>query len=272
MRVLGRVQQLGRQYIGRRRRSRSVQLLHRLAAFVESAYVNEGSDFAANGERTLLRKLAQQDFRNVVDVGANYGDWTAEALECWPNATVHAFEVAPITFSHLEQRFEAMHRTPRVRLNCLGLSEKAGKQAMFYFPEHPDLTCDLPRHDQHTRQAFDADFVTGDNYCDASSITDIDFLKIDVEGAEHKVLKGFGKRLKSRKVHCVQFEYGAFSTQTRFLLADYYSMLAEGYWIGKIYPTYVAFGDYQWVMEDFRFANYLAISKLRTDLRRCVEG
>ena len=76
--------------------------------------------------------------------------------------------------------------------------------------------------------------------------------EIDVEGSEFRVLKGFSGRLSAQKIHCVQFEYGAFATQARFLLGDQYSMLAESYWIGKIFPRYVNFRDYDWTMEDFR--------------------
>ena len=71
-------------------------------------------------------------------------------------------------------------------------------------------------------------------------------------------------------VQCLQFEYGAFSTQTRFLLGDYYALLSENYWIGKIYPAYVDFRPYDWTMEDFRFANYCGVSKLRPDLRNVL--
>jgi hypothetical protein len=84
------------------------------------------------------------------------------------------------------------------------------------------------------------------------------------------VLKGLSSRLREAKIHCLQFEYGAFSTQTRFLLADYYSLLSEQYWIGKIYPTYVEFREYEWTMEDFRFANYCCVSKARPDLRELL--
>jgi hypothetical protein len=98
-------------------------------------------------------------------------------------------------------------------------------------------------------------------------IAAIDFLKIDVEGAEARVLNGFSRRLASQDVHCVQFEYGAFSVQTKVLLGDYYAMLADSYWIGKIYPNYVEFKEYDWTMEDFRFSNYCCVSRLRSDLR-----
>lgn len=261
------VKTLGRRLIGTHRRSAGVRALHQLASFVESAYWNEGSSFHANGERQLLDRLRAADFRTAFDVGANSGDWLIACLAAWPRCGVHAFEVAPITFQRLERRMAESSCQDRATLNGCGLSDTAGRQTMFYFPEHPELTCELPRHEALRSVPVEAQLLTGDEYAASHAIDAIGFLKIDVEGAEHRVLKGFGGYLAARRIHCLQFEYGAFSTQTRFLLGDYYALLSGNYWIGKIYPAYVDFRDYDWTMEDFRFANYCGVSKLRPDLR-----
>jgi hypothetical protein len=68
-------------------------------------------------------------------------------------------------------------------------------------------------------------------------------------------------------VSCIQFEYGAFSIETRVLLADYYKLLADRYWIGKLFPTHVEFADYHWMMETFRFANFVCVDRSRSDLK-----
>lgn len=66
------------------------------------------------------------------------------------------------------------------------------------------------------------------------------------------------------------FEYCPFAIQTKKLLTDFYSLLADKYWIEKIYPNYVEFRDYQWQMEVFEFANYCAVSRSRPDLREML--
>jgi hypothetical protein len=114
---------------------------------------------------------------------------------------------------------------------------------------------------------FEARLITGDAWCDAHGIGEIDFLKIDVEGAEFRVIDGFSRRIAAGKIHCIQFEYGPFSIQTRFLLRDYYALLAEHYWIGKVYPNYVDFSDYHWQLETLRFCNYCCVLRTRPDLR-----
>ena len=267
---LGRIQNGARRWIGKHRQSGLVTTVHRLAKFFDSAYENEGSSFEHNGERAMLKRLRAANFQIAMDVGANFGDWSLSCMELWPRVQVHAFEVAPVTFETLKgqtQNFGA----DRLILNCAGLGEQDGTLPMYYYPNHPELTCESPRHSA-AQEIFDASIITGNRYAAERGIREIDFLKIDVEGSEYRVLRGFSELLANQKIHCIQFEYGAFSIQTRFMLSDYYSMLGEHYWIGKIYPTYVGFADYDWLREDFKFANFCCVSRQRRDLRDLLGG
>jgi FkbM family methyltransferase len=266
----GRIAKMLREYIGANRRSSVVRGMHGLASFIESAYGNEGMEGESIGEDRVIERLAPAGFQVAFDIGANCGDWTLEALKFWPQVFVHAFEVAPQTFKALSQRMTGSADASRARLNGFGLSDVSGTYEMFYFPDHPQLTCDRPRHEHHQAVRFEAQLKTADAYAAENGIDAIDFVKIDVEGAEHRVLKGLERLLAERRIQCVQFEYGAFSLQTRVLLGDYYALLQENYWIGKIHPAGVEFGEYDWTMENFRFANFCCLSKARPDLRDLI--
>jgi FkbM family methyltransferase len=260
-----------RRLIARNRGHASVRALHRLATFIDGCYENDEWDMCANGETTLIERLAPARFRTVFDVGAHVGDWSIEALGAWPDARVHAFEVAPPTFERLKRRIDEAGLSARSTLVCKGLGDVTATRNMYYFPDHPNLTCDLPRHEYESRP-FCAEMIDGDGYVRQQGLERIDFLKIDVEGAEHLVLKGLAETLDAGNVDCIQFEYGAFSIQTRVLLADYYERLAPRYSIGKIYPRSVEFRDYHWTMESFRFSNFLCVSRGRPDLKALAEG
>ena len=261
----------GRRLLARNRDTASVRALHRVATFIERSYDNDEWDMCVNGETALMRRLAAARLSTVFDVGAHVGDWSAEALRAWPDAHVHAFEVAPQTFERLTQRIDAAGLTGRATLVCAGLGDTTADRDMYYFPDHPNLTCDVPRH-AFASQPFRATLLEGDAYVDNHAIANVDFLKIDVEGAEHRVLKGLSRTIAAGRVQCIQFEYGAFSIDTRVLLADYYGMLASRYWIGKIFPGRVEFRDYDWTMESFRFSNFLCVSRRRPDVKALAEG
>jgi FkbM family methyltransferase len=261
----------GRRLIARNRGRTPFRALHQIATFIDESYENEEWDMCVNGEAALVRRLAPAGFTTIVDVGAHVGDWSIEALKAWPAAHAHAFEVAPPTFERLSRHAVESGMAARMTLNACGLGAESAARDMYYFPDHPQLTCDLPRH-SHQSVPFRATFTRGDAYVRDHQLDTIDFLKIDVEGAEHLVLEGFAESLRARRIQCLQFEYGAFSIQTRVLLADYYERLGPLYAIGKIYPGGVEFADYDWTMENFRFSNYLCVLRDRPDLQALARG
>ncbi len=109
--------------------------------------------------------------------------------------------------------------------------------------------------------------MTGDSYMKKYGIEHIDFLKVDVEGAESRVLKGFKSALLNKKIDIIQFEYNEYAIVSRFLLIDFYNLLVpHGYKIGKIYTDYVDIRDYDLSHERFVAPNYLAVREDRADL------
>lgn len=258
-------------YIARHRRSASVRHLHRLASWFDRAWHNENTDGDRNGEYRVLRRLAPAGFSLAVDAGANVGEWSQTALALWPSCRVHAFEIAPRTCEVLRTRMGTAHGD-RFTAHRVGLYDAPGTTTMYYFPDDPRLTADMPRHPDRAVTTFEGRLTTLDAFAAEHGIDHVGYLKIDVEGAEHRVLAGARDLLRRRAISCIQFEYGAFSIQTRFLLHDYFHLLSDAYEIGKIYPDHVAFGAYDWRMEDFRFSNYLCILRGRQDLIDLVRG
>lgn len=265
--MLGRIKSKAFSALSNRRDSGVVRSLHKFSQFVDRAYRNEGSEFSVNGERRLLERLRGQHFKTALDVGANVGAWSQAALDLWSECTVHAFEVAPETARSFEAKLRVHPRSGSLHIHPIGLSDKSGSMEMYYFPDDPELTCAAPRHEGKVAVPFTAQVTTIAEFCRSENVEQIDFLKIDVEGAEYKVLMGARDMIEAQKISCIQFEYGAFSTESRFLLKDYFEMLGGIYHLGKIYPQYVDFTEYSWEMEDFRFCNYVAVLRARPGLR-----
>lgn len=252
--------------ISTNRASLPVKMLHKAFSFVDAAYNNKGSDFFLNGEANLMQRLAQADLRTVFDVGANAGHWSEAALRFWPNCHIHAFEIAPPTADRYRACLANEIEKGRVSFNDFGMSDEFAEIEMFYYPGNDELTSHRRRHAEHHAERFIGKVSTLNQYCQTNSIDRIDFLKIDIEGHEFKVMRGGSDLLNRHDISCIQFEYGAFSTESRFFVKDYYEMLND-YWIGKIFPDGVHFSDYDWTMENFQFCNYVAVQKTRPELR-----
>lgn len=243
-------------------RSRLSRRIDKLLVYLHKEHENLNYDFYRNGEYAVLRKLANiQGFSTILDVGANRGDWSFIASELFPQATIHSFEIVPQTFSDLVEN--CGHRE-NIACHNIGLSDIEGTTTVFYSPDKSGLATCVPgfseRFHKYEPQKVEAKVSTGDIFCADKRIETIDFLKIDVEGYDHRVLKGFEGMLKRGQIKIIQFEYGYISIETHFLLKDFYDYLeAFEMRIGKIYPSYVDLGEYRYSDENFYGPNYLAV-------------
>ncbi|MEL7197435.1 MAG: FkbM family methyltransferase [Pseudomonadota bacterium] len=266
MGILGKAKRGVFRTIAVNRSALPVRALHKAAMFIDDAVNNRGSEFQENGEAEVLKRLSPAGLKTIFDVGANVGEYSKAALAAFPNATIHAFEVAPETAQELADNLAPDIASDQVKLMRYGLSDEPGELDMYYYPENNQLTSYSKRHPEYKSVKFTADISTLDTYCEDAGIEAIDFLKIDIEGHEFKVIQGGANLFAKGGVAALQFEFGAFNTGSKFIVRDYYNLLSD-YWIGKVFPRNVDFRKYSWTMEEFSFCNYVAVHKSRPDLR-----
>jgi FkbM family methyltransferase len=241
-----------------------------LAAFCQqfaNVYKGWNYNIEANGERWLLRQLAAFQPAVVFDVGANEGDWLAAVLQELPTARVHAFEIVEATSAKLLQR---MKDEPRAVINRFGLSDQAGTITVRAFTGSSTLASSVAYPHGEYREVM-CPVRAGDEYLREQGIECIDFLKLDVEGAERPVLQGLSQTLDAGQIDVIQFEYGKVVILTHFLLKDFYDLLeGKGYALGKLYPDHVDFRAYKLEDEDFLGPNYVAVRRARADIIRAL--
>lgn len=252
--------------IARQRTSMS-RALANLSINYLAAYENTSWDMESNGEAELLRRVAMTSPRAIFDVGANRGDWSREALLACSAATVHAFEISPPTARALDERFAG---EARIVINQLGLSDSEREVVIAHFRGHDDNTrilAPLQALPDDADPLF-AKISTGDAYCRSNGIRAVDFLKIDVEGHEYQVLKGFEAMLSAQNICMVQFEQmHDFMLRASHCLEDIYNLLGRhGYRLGRLFPRGVVEQPYSKSLERLSFATYVAIAHDKRDL------
>ena len=251
-------------FISQYRRTLLIRILAGCCARFLDCYENVNYDPHTNGELFVLKAMANQRFSCIFDVGANIGKWALMAHGIFPKAKIHCFEVIKPTCEQLRHRTKGI---PNIIINDHGLSDKNEEVALKYFPRASALATmfDYPYNLEHIMMS--GHVITGDSYVEEQGIEHINFLKIDVEGAENRVLYGLAGTISGGKVDVIQFEYGKVNILTKFLLRDFHRFFAaRGFEVGKIYPNYVQFRNYDLSREDFRGPNYLAVRKERRDL------
>jgi len=142
------------------------------------------------------------------DIGANIGYYSlvASAIRKTKIA-VYAFEPMPSAFNYLVKNIEINSFT-NIKPQKLALSDQKGF-AKFYlisnekFKEFPQLTGDGGLSQTHsgerTKNSFDVEIDTLDNFAKANLKSKIDLIKLDTEANEHKVLAGAKEVLSSHR-------------------------------------------------------------------------
>jgi FkbM family methyltransferase len=257
-------------FIARHRRNRPISKIAGLCQRYLAWYGNLSYDMRTNGETFVVQTLSTFQPRVLFDVGANVGEWSVAAKRCCPSADIHSFEIAQPTFAQLAANTRHL---PGLHCQNVGLSDAIGPIRIRHYSTFPALTTATDYPHPLTFNELDAQVITGDSYADRKGIGHIDLLKIDVEGMEQRVLNGFQKMFALAAIDLVQFEYGRVSIINRFLLRDAYSFFrARGYVVGKIFPNYVDFRDYQMSDEDFMGPNYLACREEMAEYLKCFSA
>lgn len=128
----------------------------------------------------------------VIDVGAHIGLYTLRAArDVGAKGKVIAVEPDPQSFLILKENIATNHLENVIVVNA-ALSDTSG-QKPFYAATDPSLSGFQLQPEARIREVKNIRTMTLDELLQGSGVTRVDWMKIDVEGAELKVLEG-GKR------------------------------------------------------------------------------
>lgn len=202
----------------------------------------EGSlDIAVNGEAMLQAMLARRSASEgrpltVVDVGANYGQWSLSLLDAVaraqaPRPTLLLFEPVPAIREALAAKL--VDADAAWSIEHIALSDAPGSGTM--------LVQDVAAGTHHLAAA---DFSYGgvelpvviDTLDRVWKGGPIDIVKIDAEGFDPKVIAGMEGLLARGEVGVVQFEYGVLFVRSRSYLLDVFKLAQRtGYVFGILH-------------------------------------
>ena len=253
-------------YLCKKRGNKYVEALNEISYIFHRKLNNQNWNMRTNGELRVLRTIATEKKLCVFDVGANVGKWSKLVKQLQPDSTIHAFEIVPSTYG---QFIENTKDLDGLVANNVGLSNETGAISINIGKWSTSATGfkieGMGHHDDYYTDEVECQTIKGIDYLESNSIERIDYLKIDAEGMDLRVIKGFEDRLGEANV--IQFEYGIFNIASHDLLVDFCNHLKQhDFIVGKIFPTHVKFFDFHWKMENFWGGNFLAVQKNNTNL------
>jgi FkbM family methyltransferase len=153
--------------------------------------------------RRILKKVLKAD-SNCIDIGCHKGDILDEILKYAPDGKHWGFEPLTFLFKDLEKKY----RGRNISLSQVALCDKKGMTKFHH-------VVNAPAYSGIRKRKYDIPDAQVDELTVETDILDniipsgqkIDFIKIDVEGAEFSVLKG-GKSTICRWKPLMIFEFG----------------------------------------------------------------
>lgn len=192
----------------------------------------------------LIMDTVQQDMV-VLDIGANIGFYTVKiANKIGAKGKVFSFEPNPEMVKQLTQNVQ-LNKFDNVFIQPVALSDSAGV-IQFHCPE--------PGYESHGSFMSNSTFETStlidiktqklDDWLESQNIKRVDFIKIDVEGAERKIFSGASRLLSSPSrptiiFECAELTCAAFGHCVYDVLSDLVSygyVVSEfdcGNWVAK---------------------------------------
>jgi FkbM family methyltransferase len=160
----------------------------------------------------MFQKLIRHHAVPVVfDVGANVGQTSASYAKIFAGASINAFEPFAENYAYLRGNLRDL---PNVIPHHLALSDQDGSLEIRR-DHHPLSQWNSlnPDYQQQLEQRGDFSFesitrMRGDTFCRQNAITELVLLKIDTEGHEIEVLRGFDSMFKRSAIHSVLVEVG----------------------------------------------------------------
>lgn len=187
----------------------------------------------------LRKRFQQRDKLVFMDVGAHFGESASSLRAEFPQARIVAFEPSPTAY---EKAVQALQGMSIELLNC-GLAEKSGSSLLFDYAakevgsQHATLIEDVFKLGKASRgsRSVEVEIDSLDEVCRRLAVEKVDFLKIDTEGAERRVLAGAARLLEERRVDVIQFEFNEMNVYARVFMQDFFEIL-KGYRLYRLIP------------------------------------
>lgn len=163
----------------------------------------------------------------VLDVGANVGRYATQIKKFNQNLNIYAFEPHPVTYEKLIGNVERLD----INTYNVGVGAAEGSLTLYDYADkdgssHASLYKEVIEK-IHKGQTIphEVRMIALDAFAAEHGIKRVGLLKIDTEGHELEVLKGFKQFISQNKVDLIHFEFNEMNIVSRVYFKDFWEFL-----------------------------------------------
>jgi FkbM family methyltransferase len=207
--------------------------------------------------------LKNRNIKIIFDIGANKGDYTKELLKYYKHAHYYLFEPSLLNYEKLNLKFSSLKN---IKIINQALADKDGDDFLYSDQSGSGLGSLIKRRLDHLNIDFNVkekiNLTKLDTFLkDLNKDIIIDYLKMDVEGTEMKVLLGMEQSIK--RIKLIQFEFGGCNIDSKTFFQDFwYYFKVHNFNLFRITvngPKKII--SYNESDEYFKITNYIALNK-----------
>ncbi len=144
----------------------------------------------------------------IATAGASWGTYVIEMSRLWPESTIHAFEPNPRVYDGLNQNLQMANLSNTVKTYNFALGAK-NEMADFYVDARNTSYASSLFHplkvDGFLEKPIQVPVLTLDTWSEINQVSQVDFLFLDMQGAEGHMLQASPNILKTVKVIELEF-------------------------------------------------------------------
>lgn len=189
--------------------------------------LNFESDKVSGEENFMKSHISKIEKGVIFDVGANVGNYSKALRKSNQNAEIYSFEPHPVTFQKLLENTKSLG----IKTFNLGAGSTKGILNLYDYADkdgssHASLYKDVIEQ-IHNAQAIahEVTVISLDAFASEHKIDRVGLLKIDTEGHELEVLKGFQQFIRNNKVDLIHFEFNEMNIASRVFFKDFWDFL-----------------------------------------------